>query len=108
STCLLLPLQRPPTPPLVPYTTLFRSIPAIAAQHARLRRSRTSSRASPRSYHSCARTAWNSNNAARSSASSTNAPLSSTTRTTSRSEEHMSELQSRENLVRRLLLEKKK
>src|SRR5690606_39898495 len=80
-------LPRPPRPTLFPYTTLFRSHRAP----------------SPSPASSAPRAAWPP--APRPGrrprpASSTPAPP--------RSEEHTSELQSRENLVCRLLLEKKK
>src|SRR5438874_7668520 len=73
--------RRPPRSTLFPYTTLFRSSPP------------TTSPTSPTT---------------RSSASSAPTPSPQRTRTTSRSEEHTSELQSRRDLVCRLLLEKKK
>src|SRR5690606_42018538 len=71
----------PPTPTLFPYTTLFRSTLA-------------SSSPLPAASQSCS---------SESSGSDIPAPRSG-----NRSEEHTSELQSRENLVCRLLLEKKK
>src|SRR5438445_4316382 len=78
----LLTLRRPPTPTLFPYTTLFRST-ASAPPHPARRPSaypwqRSSARHRRRSGRCC------------------------------RSEEHTSELQSRQYLVCRLLLEKKK
>src|SRR5690606_41912893 len=85
-----LPLPPPPTPTLFPYTTLFRSAPADLRRPqpraARLRAHEQHGPAPPLHgrRHAGAR------NAAR-----------------GRSEEHTSELQSRENLVCRLLLEKK-
>src|SRR5436309_10248869 len=76
-------IRRPPRSTLFPYTTLFRSGPARPGLRSPSRRGSAGwtggGRAAP---------------AARSSGS--------------RSEEHTSELQSRENLVCRLLLEKKK
>src|SRR5690606_41549840 len=83
SAVFFLMMRRPPRSTLFPYTTLFRSRARAAGPP---RRACTS--AAP----------WASNR--RASA----APC----RLTSRSEEHTSELQSRENLVCRLLLEKKK
>src|SRR6266511_4538223 len=76
-------IRRPPRSPLFPYTTLFRS-PRWSPPPA----SNSTSSRPPRSCGSCrprpsVRPSW-------------------------RSEEHTSELQSRENLVCRLLLEKKK
>src|SRR5690349_23710822 len=74
-------IRRPPRSTLFPYTTLFRSW--------RARRCRTSR--SPRS----------------GAASRSSRPRATSTRS-ARSEEHTSELQSRRDLVCRLLLEKKK
>src|SRR5204863_8804030 len=74
-------IRRPPRSTLFPYTTLFRSRRARAARRAR------SASASAATGHRAIRT-----------------PRSSC----SRSEEHTSELQSRRDLVCRLLLEKKK
>src|SRR5690606_41448587 len=77
-------IRRPPRSTLFPYTTLFRS-------QARERRTGLSEGA-----HRCSfPTAETSSSAGRCAVSA-------------RSEEHTSELQSRENLVCRLLLEKKK
>src|SRR2546421_4448236 len=74
-------IRRPPRSTLFPYTTLFRSAEAPASRSS-----------APKS---CAATApWNRGRRARSRRS--------------RSEEHTSELQSRSDLVCRLLLEKKK
>src|SRR5690606_41709777 len=89
----------PPPPALFPYTTLFRSLPELClAQYSlapkeNARRRRTSP---PQANQPAA-----------------GEPPARRRRTTSpppgaRSEEHTSELQSRENLVCRLLLEKKK
>src|SRR5690349_23006353 len=73
-------IRRPPRSTLFPYTTLFRS------------RGRTSGRSAP-SCGSCSRATR---------------PSTRSLRSRSRSEEHTSELQSRRDLVCRLLLEKKK
>src|SRR5690606_40252402 len=96
-------LLRPPRPPLFPYTTLFRSggcsrsagrrnacadRPAGACADGRRRRAPLRDAPRPGARHGLARA------------------LSK--RGICRSEEHTSELQSRENLVCRLLLEKKK
>src|SRR5690606_41945737 len=78
-------IRRPPRSTLFPYTTLFRS--PSPARGRRSPRRRSSRRAPPSS-------------SLRSFAASLPA--------SGRSEEHTSELQSRENLVCRLLLEKKK
>src|SRR5690606_40691119 len=92
--------RRPPTSTLFPYTTLFRS----RRRHPRalhLRPARRSRRAlrrrhpSPRSFRPGLRPPATS-------------LFRKTPPTPGRSEEHTSELQSRENLVCRLLLEKKK
>src|SRR5690349_24232594 len=79
--CFFLMIQQPPGSTLFPYTTLFRSSrdgPLLRAAAAHHRRQRCAPRGSSRP---CQRT---------------------------RSEEHTSELQSRRDLVCRLLLEKKK
>src|SRR5690606_39725429 len=85
STFLLLMMPRPPSSTLFPYTTLFRSISATAAMAVEAMRVMIQ-------------------RAARSMA----LRRRSREPAGSRSEEHTSELQSRENLVCRLLLEKKK
>src|SRR3712207_8026389 len=82
-------IRRPPRSTLFPYTTLFRS----SSRAKRRRALRTSSRYYPR-IKSCSRPTRG---------SSATAPC-----TSRRSEEHTSELQSRQYLVCRLLLEKKK
>src|SRR3712207_7800142 len=79
-------IRRPPRSTLFPYTTLFRS------RRKRLRRIRPSRRAAGRS-------CW----VIRLRCSDCRVPAEAT-----RSEEHTSELQSRQYLVCRLLLEKKK
>src|SRR3989442_6338365 len=78
-------IRRPPRSTLFPYTTLFRS---LERERARRFRARCMTR-SRRPDSTCA------------------GPTSETASTT-RSEEHTSELQSRPHLVCRLLLEKKK
>src|SRR5690606_41511548 len=95
-TVLVVMSGRTPRPPLFPYTTLFRS---------RRRRSSSASASSPAPTRS-SRRAWASTRCGRRSSSSTRSRVPGSTR--GRSEEHTSELQSRENLVCRLLLEKKK
>src|SRR5206468_13112555 len=77
-------IRRPPRSTLFPYTTLFRSAPSPDACDRSARRWSGSSCGAP-STHARAASARN-----------------------SRSEEHTSELQSRSDLVCRLLLEKKK
>src|SRR3712207_6972830 len=87
-------IRRPPRSTLFPYTTLFRSPPAAARRggpasaRCRAARRRAAARRARRTPSRAAR--------ARSP------------RARSRSEEHTSELQSRQYLVCRLLLEKKK
>src|SRR3712207_8437361 len=90
--------RRPPRSTLFPYTTLFRSA-----------RSANTSSATPRRYGGRSRQ-LRSRDARRCSCTtarcpSTRPPIS--WRSSSRSEEHTSELQSRQYLVCRLLLEKK-
>src|SRR3712207_7183104 len=80
-------IRRPPRSTLFPYTTLFRSIRALIAGRGRLWRSQNSRKASSSSLRVKALVSW---------------------WRTRRSEEHTSELQSRQYLVCRLLLEKKK
>src|SRR2546421_7901511 len=83
-------IRRPPRSTLFPYTTLFRSRDCAA-------RKRPATRATP------ARPS-----AATSAASAWIAAETVRCRSANRSEEHTSELQSRSDLVCRLLLEKKK
>src|SRR5690606_39590213 len=95
----------PPSSPLFPYTTLFRS--------ARLRRSALyplSYGAKPmpaRRHQSTIYASIGTEPVARSGPWGSWRLVGETTRRKDRSEEHTSELQSRENLVCRLLLEKK-
>src|SRR5690606_41568861 len=83
SSFFFLMIRRPPRSTLFPYTTLFRSRPAGRKGRARGRVGADCFRASGLTYWCRTLVSW-------------------------RSEEHTSELQSRENLVCRLLLEKKK
>src|SRR3712207_8670662 len=90
--CLM--IRRPPRSTLFPYTTLFRSIsridaPICSAPAATVSTLRDTSSAAPDTTPDCAE-------------------VSSTDAEICRSEEHTSELQSRQYLVCRLLLEKKK
>src|SRR3712207_7426354 len=80
-------IRRPPRSPLFPYTTLFRSPYTRQLVASVPRPDRRLLRAEP---------------------SRAQRPLLATERMTVRSEEHTSELQSRQYLVCRLLLEKKK
>src|SRR3712207_8032761 len=89
-------IRRPPRSTLFPYTTLFRSVVG-------------SDSSSPYSF------AWDSTQLANGTATITarasdaaGNQTTSSSRTVTRSEEHTSELQSRQYLVCRLLLEKKK
>src|SRR3712207_8022658 len=84
--CFFLMIRRPPRSTLFPYTTLFRSTPSGRVSHAR-----PAATPAPRN---------------RPRSASTKLPSASARK--SRSEEHTSELQSRQYLVCRLLLEKKK
>src|SRR3712207_8237069 len=81
-------IRRPPRSTLFPYTTLFRSVPNRATSEGRRASSTTSSSAS--------------------NAHMPRVTLRTTDPAKLRSEEHTSELQSRQYLVCRLLLEKKK
>src|SRR5687768_18237919 len=82
-------IRRPPRSTLFPYTTLFRSC---------------RSRPAPR----CCRPASAHRSASRSTATTSTPSSGRRSRSSRRSEEHTSELQSRLHLVCRLLLEKKK
>src|SRR5690349_23016892 len=87
-------LRRPPGSTLFPYTTLFRSSPRGPASSSAT--TRHSSRITTRCLFQ------------RPSPATIPAPIQARGRRQSRSEEHTSELQSRRDLVCRLLLEKKK
>src|SRR3712207_7067504 len=90
-------IRRPPRSTLFPYTTLFRSVAVVLPRdHEAVRR------AFDRGVV-CARTAG-----AEKDAWPRNAPVRVKETRADRSEEHTSELQSRQYLVCRLLLEKKK
>src|SRR3712207_7679562 len=86
-------IRRPPRSTLFPYTTLFRS----------LREVQFFSHASSQRRSACSRSTMPSNNSAASEPSGS----ATSSISCSRSEEHTSELQSRQYLVCRLLLEKK-
>src|SRR2546427_9070745 len=94
-------IRRPPRSTLFPYTTLFRSPRGTRARAASACRARSAWAA----VRTCAASPRDARAAQSSRASVT--PLIADT-TTTRSEEHTSELQSQSNLVCRLLLEKKK
>src|SRR5690606_40601465 len=101
-TCLH--VRRTPTSTLFPYTTLFRSTSRIAIAARRRRGSSTA--CSTGSCGGCGTTA--SSHRRDLEHMSSEAVQTEQRRANLRSEEHTSELQSRENLVCRLLLEKKK
>src|SRR3712207_7873173 len=91
-------IRRPPRSTLFPYTTLFRSLPRNAARVTCPPRAPRNGRAlPPRASFAAAAQEPTRRRAARQAA-----------RRRARSEEHTSELQSRQYLVCRLLLEKKK
>src|SRR3712207_8823133 len=89
-------IRRPPRSTLFPYTTLFRSGTCSSPGH----RSRVTGWPTTSGERSCSASPGSSSTASR------QCPLK--TPMTGRSEEHTSELQSRQYLVCRLLLEKKK
>src|SRR3712207_8531933 len=92
-------IRRPPKSPLFPYTTLVRSAPHAAAAP-------TASPVSDRRWGSARRSPSTSTGSPRRCSQTASSPTDHST--PSRSEEHTSELQSRQYLVCRLLLEKKK
>src|SRR3712207_8457267 len=83
-------IRRPPRSTLFPYTTLFRSTRSASPPQATISTWRASAA------RALSSTRWRSTS------------LGSSSRRSRRSEEHTSELQSRQYLVCRLLLEKKK
>src|SRR3712207_7741699 len=85
-------IRRPPRSTLFPYTTLFRSM--------------VRARVEPRRRSSA--TAWTTSAGVTTARSPSGVVTSARWAPTARSEEHTSELQSRQYLVCRLLLEKKK
>src|SRR3712207_8781846 len=91
-------IRRPPRSTLFPYTTLFRS--------SSVDRGNATSPAEPATIDASRAYSWSESG----SESTLSAPsaASSSRRAAPRSEEHTSELQSRQYLVCRLLLEKKK
>src|SRR5207247_10778135 len=103
----LLLLRRPPPSTLFPYTTLFRSFNCCACSRARVVSS-TNSTLKPSSVPvSSRRSPMSRPRTGRSAADPAAAAPERQLRQRSRSEEHTSELQSRVDLVCRLLLEKK-
>src|SRR5690606_40995367 len=103
---ILIRVHHPPRTTLFPYTTLFRSHDRVTQSPSPFAAPsivRSLNPVTPRAPHPCARRP-----SVRPSASHRACPKASAESPAPRSEEHTSELQSRENLVCRLLLEKKK
>src|SRR3712207_7880299 len=96
-------IRRPPRSTLFPYTTLFRSAARRVARPAFPRRHRSATRDTPRSGGRPQRASAPPRNRRL-----TSARISAARPARARSEEYTSELQSRQYLVCRLLLEKKK
>src|SRR5690606_41892801 len=99
--------RRPTTSPLFPYTTLFRSLGSELGAVTTLDTSALAAGADPSALSAALTGATHVLYAPTVSADLSAAPAYDTFNA-GRSEEHTSELQSRENLVCRLLLEKKK
>src|SRR3712207_7910274 len=101
-------IRRPPRSTLFPYTTLFRSQDRRSQRADSLPRHRRQELRRPKGASSCRRRPSESvkGRSAFTSPASTRANTTACT-PTGRSEEHTSELQSRQYLVCRLLLEKK-
>src|SRR5690606_41293799 len=95
--------RRPPSSPLFPYTTLFRSFPRDAKDPL-ITRSFGDENQSP----ILKLAVYSDTLSLREISTLTDQVIVKRLQNVSRSEEHTSELQSRENLVCRLLLEKKK
>src|SRR5690606_39654386 len=95
-------IRRPPSSPLFPYTTLFRSGTELAIQHIQPTRlgEQVENAVAQLGFHLGRRGIVTQQREA--------AAVDVKRQHCQRSEEHTSELQSRENLVCRLLLEKKK
>src|SRR3712207_8061773 len=99
-------IRRPPRSTLFPYTTLFRSL-YCKALPTRLEMT-WESRPASHSPRPCPSTRSDRREPGWDVSSSSSASRQMTVRSARRSEEHTSELQSRQYLVCRLLLEKKK
>src|SRR5690606_40505939 len=99
--------RRPPTPTLVPYTTLFRSARAVHGAHRLEVEARVAGAAHELDVGNRP-VAPDVETDRRLPAAPALPPEAPVDLVDDRSEEHTSELQSRENLVCRLLLEKKK
>src|SRR5690606_41556301 len=97
---------RPPYSTLFPYTTLFRSLSFVGRPHADRRPPRARRTARPLAPRWWPRRRLSMRSARRNAHVHQRERVRHAVR--ARSEEHTSELQSRENLVCRLLLEKKK
>src|SRR3712207_7008679 len=92
-------IRRPPRSTLFPYTTLFRSrLPVMIAEHLGRLSAMANVNKSCAPQHTSSAISWN----------TLNSSPAGVWNTRVRSEEHTSELQSRQYLVCRLLLEKKK
>src|SRR3712207_8330599 len=90
-------IRRPPRSTLFPYTTLFRSLRTLALSHF----SSTASRSARRGWANPSRRSSSRRSGRRRAGRGQSAAAP-------RSEEHTSELQSRQSRIRRLVLEKKK
>src|SRR3712207_8857185 len=93
-------IRRPPRSTLFPYTTLFRSYSRQYRSQGHRSRNGPSSRVAQCTFRTVARFPWSRIGSAHATRLHGRGPA--------RSEEHTSELQSRQYLVCRLLLEKKK
>src|SRR3712207_8260292 len=93
-------IRRPPRSTLFPYTTLFRSASPVWMP--------TTQNTSPAGSVICQNEPMSASRVAPSDSSRATSAGMSSVSTSTRSEEHTSELQSRQYLVCRLLLEKKK
>src|SRR3712207_7462293 len=98
-------LQRPPRSSLIPYTTLFRSVVLSGWEAPSARAAAPSGCGAPS--RRAGRPPSESDSSSGGASSSTRATKYLRTTPCQRSEEHTSELQSRQYLVCRLLLEKK-
>src|SRR5206468_4942121 len=105
---LTLLIQHPPRSTLFPYTTLFRSLNAVKMSHPLMGKETMSTMIAPDvDRRSCSRFAVRNVRGSRSDVTTPSSINSKQSASVSRrSEEHTSELQSRSDLVCRLLLEK--
>src|SRR3712207_8683854 len=95
-------IRRPPRSTLFPYTTLFRSLSAVSRKSPVTARARSTKKATP-SWFMAVR-----GSVLEASVGTGSGGTMTTRSPATRSEEHTSELQSRQYIVCRLLLEKKK